>query len=158
MGLGSSGVRFASEQPGGAGGSPPARVVLNPTRVEIATAQQSSTILVVDDYDANRVLLQDLLQMEGYGVLGASDGNDALRVLEGARPDAILLDLKMPELDGRELLARLQADHDLRDIPVVLVTADRDAGKVTGVFALIKKPFEIPVLLDTVRRCTGLHG
>jgi CheY-like chemotaxis protein len=126
--------------------------------VEIAAAQQSSTILVVDDYDPNRVLLQDLLQMEGYGVLGASDGYDALRVLKEARPDAIILDLKMPELDGRELLARLKADHDLRDIPVVLVTADRDAGKVTGVFALIKKPFEIPVLLDTVRRCTRLHG
>jgi CheY-like chemotaxis protein len=80
--------------------------------VEIAAAQQSSTILVVDDYDPNRVLLQDLLQMEGYGVLGASDGYDALRVLKEARPDAIILDLKMPELDGRELLARLKADHD----------------------------------------------
>jgi CheY-like chemotaxis protein len=124
----------------------------------VAASAAESTILVVDDYDPNRVLLKDVLELEGYHVLGASDGYDALHVLEEARPAVILLDLKMPELDGRGLLLRLKADDTLRDIPVVLVTADRDAGKVTGVAALIKKPFDITVLLETVKRCMGLSS
>jgi len=114
------------------------------------------TVLVVDDYDANRVLLQDVLESEGFRVLGASDGNQALRVLEGEQPSVILLDLKMPGCDGRELLSRLKADGRLAPIPVVLVTADKDAARLTGVAALVKKPFDIGHLVETVKRCVLL--
>ena len=115
-------------------------------------------MLVVDDYDANRVLLQDVLEMEGFRAFGACDGKDALRLLNGLRPSVILLDIKMPVLNGHELLFELRADQGLSTIPVVLVTADRDAGQISGVAALIKKPFEISHLVETVKRCAGVSN
>jgi len=114
------------------------------------------TLLVVDDYDANRVLLQDVLESEGFRVLEACDGNEALHLLDFECPSVILLDLKMPGCDGRELLAKLKANRRLSPIPVVLVTADKDASLLTGVAALVKKPFELGYLVETVKRCAGM--
>lgn len=108
------------------------------------------TILIIDDDEPNRLLLQDLLEMEGYRIFAAPDGPSALRILKEVRPSVILLDMKMPYMNGAEVLSALRADEELASIPVVVVSAYR--GAPAGVAAFICKPFEIDHLLEAVAR------
>jgi signal transduction histidine kinase/CheY-like chemotaxis protein len=93
-------------------------------------------VLVVDDDGAACDVLRRTLEGQACTVLCAADGNEALGVLEGDRPDLILLDLMMPGMDGFSLLERLQEREDLRAIPVVVVTAKElsaeDRGRLNG--------------------------
>lgn len=118
----------------------------------MTSLSRKRTVLIVDDYEPNRVLLQDVLELEGYRVIGAGDGHAALKLLATVRPAAILLDMKMPFMDGHALLAVLKADRHLASIPVVVVTADRNA-QPAGVVECIRKPFDIGHLLATVEGC-----
>ena len=81
------------------------------------------TVLVVDDDADQRLRVREILAAEGWSVVEAENGRVALDRLATARPDIILLDLMMPEMDGFEFLARLQSDATLRDIPVIVITA-----------------------------------
>ncbi len=115
----------------------------------------SNKILVVDDKQMMRDSVGTTLQRAGYGVVVASDGNTALSMVAKHRPAAVITDLKMPEIDGLELLARLrQADDQL---PVVLMTAygsvnDAVAAMKKGAFDFIQKPFEGDQLVMVMRR------
>src|SRR5687767_8264318 len=85
------------------------------------------TVMVVDDDDAIREALEDVLGDEGYDVIGASDGQQALELLHGEkRPSAILVDLWTPVMDGWKFLDTLLADPRLSRIPLVVLTAARD--------------------------------
>ena len=114
-------------------------------------------LLVVDDDDDLRSLLAEVLEDDGYAVTTAADGAEALRILRSttARPRLVLLDLVMPLLDGREVCDAMQADADLRDIPVLLLTGDPtgdtlDLGRRT--VGLVHKPIDLDRLLASVDR------
>jgi CheY-like chemotaxis protein len=81
-------------------------------------------ILVVDDEDSIRLLLRDELTEAGYEVITASNGEEALALIEQSKPDLITLDIKMPHMDGAEFLRRIRQIH--RDLPVVIFTAYDD--------------------------------
>jgi CheY-like chemotaxis protein len=112
-------------------------------------------VLVVDDSAAIRTLIVVNLELEGYDVRSAADGEQALEVLAEWRPDVVTLDVVMPRLGGFETLERLRADPATADLPVVMVTAraqaaDRARGEALGVDAYLTKPFEPAELVAVV--------
>jgi CheY-like chemotaxis protein len=90
-------------------------------------------ILVVDDEEAIRLLYKEELTEAGYQVDLAADGSEALRKVEQARPDLMTVDLRMPGMDGIELLRRVRAMH--RDLPIVICTAYGDFRSDFGTWA-----------------------
>lgn len=115
------------------------------------------TILVVDDDPDIRDIVADILAGEGYRAHGAENGLHALRMLreEGLRPDLILLDMMMPELDGWGFRAEQQRDPELASIPVVVFTAHElpsHTAEQMQAAAFLKKPVRLAQLLDAVRR------
>ena len=115
----------------------------------------AETVVVVDDDEAVREAIAELLVLDGYEVLTAGDGDEALRVLGRApRPCIALIDLIMPRVDGWELVRAIGAAAALRDIPLVCTTAGRgDAPR--GCHAVLRKPFGERALSEAVRRAFG---
>jgi signal transduction histidine kinase/CheY-like chemotaxis protein len=115
---------------------------------------QAGTVLVIDDERATHELLERELGARGYHVLHASGGREGLRLVQETRPDAITLDIIMPELDGWTVLRELKADSELRDIPVVLVTVlgDREMGYTLGAADYLTKPIDTDALLQALGR------
>jgi len=116
------------------------------------------TILVVDDEYAIAEALRALLEDEGYRVLTASNGAEALDLLTSYEPpDMILLDVMMPVLDGRETHKRLREDPRFAAIPVMLMSAAAQVTASDGTTGtmLLRKPFNLELLLDTVKALTG---
>jgi adenylate cyclase len=122
-------------------------------------------ILVVDDVADNVDILQMRLESQGYEVLTAGDGEEALAKVRGHVPDLVLLDIMMPKLDGIETVKRLKADPELPFIPVILVTAKADAkdviaGLESGGDDYLTKPVDHAALTARVRamlRIKALH-
>jgi CheY-like chemotaxis protein len=112
-------------------------------------------ILVVEDSDDLRATLRDLLEDEGYAVLTAANGIEALEVLAaGVRPGIILLDLMMPVMDGWEVLAAMQEDAELATLPVLSLSASREPGPTApNVRGSLSKPMATEALLAEIRRC-----
>jgi CheY-like chemotaxis protein len=104
--------------------------------------------LIVDDEDDIREVAQVSLELVGqWEVLTAASGRDGIARARAGRPDAILLDVMMPDMDGPSTLAQLQADPTTRDIPVVFLTAkaqsaDRTRLAQLGVAGILTKPFD----------------
>lgn len=116
----------------------------------------SARILVVDDIETNRRLLEARLSAEYFEVIQAEDGEAALNAARECEPDLILLDVMMPGLDGFETCRRLKADPALRHIPVVMVTAldqrqDRVKGLEAGADEFLTKPVDDVALFARVR-------
>lgn len=114
-------------------------------------------MLVVDDDDVIRQLITVNLELEGFDVVTAVDGQDALDKVKDANVQVVTLDVMMPRLDGWEAAARLRADPETRHIKVVLLSAraqeaDLQRGEKIGVDAYLTKPFDPDELIDTVRR------
>jgi CheY-like chemotaxis protein len=110
-------------------------------------------VLVVDDDAAIRMLVAEALEGEGYGVVTAINGADALMVLAAMQPDAIVLDLMMPVMDGRGFLAARRHDPRQAAIPVLILSAAHDLGAAApalGARACLAKPFDLEVLLAVV--------
>ena len=106
----------------------------------------TADILVVDDTPENLRLLKDLLTNQGYKVRPASSGEDALETIDQRKPDLILLDIKMPSMDGYEVCRQLKASPDTCDIPIIFITASGDPegvekGLKLGAVDYINKPF-----------------
>ncbi|HKF12872.1 MAG TPA: response regulator [Xanthobacteraceae bacterium] len=122
-------------------------------------------ILVVDDNATNRDILTTRLQAHGYETLQAADGQEALASVKQNRPDLILLDVMMPNLDGIETCRRLKADDTLPFLPIILVTAKADskdivAGLEAGADEYLTKPVDQAALVARVRsvlRIKALH-
>ena len=113
----------------------------------------AATILVVDDDTHIRDLVCELLDLEGYQVKGATDGQDALDLLETWRPDLILLDLNMPRMDGWTFCAHQQEQPEISDIPVALMSAARNIRSrelPCEPVAILEKPFDLDELLRQV--------
>jgi PAS domain S-box-containing protein len=109
----------------------------------------ASTILAIDDNASARELLQRLLSQEGYHAIVAASGQEGLRLARAHSPDAILLDVRMPDLDGWEVLTQLKSDPDLADIPVVMVTIEDDRASLCALGAVdyLLKPIDSERLL-----------
>jgi CheY-like chemotaxis protein len=106
-------------------------------------------VLVVDDDRDNRELLVELLASEGYQVSSASDGRQALAEAHATRPDVILLDLMMPNMNGWEFRDAQLQDADLASVPVAIISAFEDTLDVD---AVLGKPYLLEDVLDTVQR------
>jgi PleD family two-component response regulator len=116
----------------------------------------SAHILVVDDNEVNLELLVAMLESEHYVVSTATDGFEALAKIAAEKPDIVLLDVMMPELDGFEVCRRIKADPTMADIPVIIVTALSDVddlvrGFEAGPDDFVTKPFDFLALMARVR-------
>jgi CheY-like chemotaxis protein len=112
-----------------------------------------ATILVVDDDDAIRTFVGEALEDEGYTVCAARDGREALAAAAAAPPCAILLDMRMPTMDGWAFAAAYRARTD-RPAPLVCMTAAAAGARARAVAAAatLAKPFDLDALLATVGR------
>lgn len=114
------------------------------------------TIVVAEDEDALATLLQYNLEKEGYRVLLAGDGEEALIVIDEAKPDLLLLDWMLPKVSGIEVCRRLRQKQDSRNLPILMLTArgeetDRIRGLDTGADDYVVKPFSMTELLARIR-------
>ncbi len=112
------------------------------------------TVLVVDDEPDVLLLCRVNLEFEGYEVIEAADGEEAMERVRSARPDVVLLDVMMPKMDGWQVLGAIKEDPELADIPVVMLTAkvqdqDQIRGWSQGAADYITKPFS-PLALSQV--------
>ncbi len=116
----------------------------------------SKRILVVEDQDDNRRILRDLLTSAGYEMVEAVTGKEGVAMAETHRPDLILMDIQLPELDGYEATRRIKADPALQPIPIIAVTSYALSGDAAlayeaGCVGYITKPFSPRQLLAKIR-------
>ncbi len=120
-------------------------------------------ILVVEDNERNMKLLRDLLRATGYRTLEASTGAKALMLATEHRPALVLMDIRLPDMDGVEALSRLRMDERTASIPVLAVSAqamkgDSDRFRKAGFDGYLSKPVDIDELLMTVEQHCGGRG
>lgn len=116
----------------------------------------AQTILIVEDNQADRTRLEDLLSKAGYMVSSAENGTQALAAVQRNRPDAIFMDVNMPGMDGFAATRALRDDAVTKDIPVILVTAkdqkaDKAWGQMLGAKGYITKPYTDEQVLSQAR-------
>lgn len=126
------------------------------------TIKNKEKILVVDDTPASLKLLTDIMKAEGYDVRSAISGELALFAAASNPPDLILLDIRMPEMDGFEVCHRLKSSATTQDVPVIFVTAASETDEKVHGFALgavdyVTKPYQRDELLSRVRAHLELH-
>ncbi|MFT4171251.1 MAG: Hpt domain-containing protein [Rhodocyclaceae bacterium] len=114
------------------------------------------TVMVVDDSLTVRKITSRLLEREGYHVITAKDGVDALEQLVEIKPDVMLLDIEMPRMDGFDLARNVRADERLRDLPIIMITSrmadkHRNYASEIGVNHYLGKPYQEDVLLELIR-------
>mgnify|MGYP000843929151 CR=1 FL=1 len=114
-------------------------------------------ILVVDDEPDFLMMASLRLKKSGYDVVTATDGEKALNKLKETAPDLVLLDVKMPKLNGYEVFERMQKDQGLSKIPVIFSSADTSVDLETKTTSLkaagyLKKPFDGPTMLDMIMK------
>jgi two-component system cell cycle response regulator DivK len=117
-------------------------------------------VLHVEDNDDNRILVKRVLQFGGYEVIEASNANEALDSINGCKPDLILLDINMPEVDGYSLTGQIKALPGLQQVPVIAITAnalkgDRERSYQAGCDGYIEKPIDIDTFLDQIESYFG---
>lgn len=118
------------------------------------------TVLVCDDDPVILRLLEVNLELEGYDVLSAHHGEEAVSLAQSKHPDLVILDIMMPRLDGYETAERLKADEGTKDIPIIFLSAkaqlsDIEKGREYGVEEYLTKPFDPSRLLEVVERLVG---
>jgi two-component system, OmpR family, alkaline phosphatase synthesis response regulator PhoP len=117
-------------------------------------------VLLVDDEPNIRETVSFILEMEGFRVETAGDGEDGLAKIRDLRPPVVLLDAMMPKRDGFDVCRTVKADPGLAGVTVVMLTAlgqqaDRDKGRAAGADFYVTKPFDEEELLALLRRLTG---
>jgi signal transduction histidine kinase/ActR/RegA family two-component response regulator len=120
------------------------------------------TVLIADDVARNRALLRDLLTPLGFGIHEAADGQEAVDRAQRIGPDLVLIDSVMPGVDGITAIGRMRATPQLRDVPIISVsasamTADRERCLAAGANAFLSKPVDVFALLDQIERTLGLR-
>jgi two-component system, cell cycle response regulator DivK len=118
------------------------------------TREDSIARAVIDDYDDTREMYAEVLQLEGFTVEGASDGEEGLQKAVELLPDIILTDLFMPVMDGWETIRRLRADERTRRIPIIACSGDEAPSGMHDSWAdvLLAKPCPLDTLLLEVRQ------
>jgi two-component system, chemotaxis family, chemotaxis protein CheY len=120
----------------------------------------SKTIMTVDDSASMRQMVTFTLRQEGYEVIEAVDGKDALSKVNGSPIHMVLTDLNMPNMDGIELIRNLRANPACKFIPIVMLTTESQAekkqeGKAVGATGWIVKPFKPEQLLAVIKKVLG---
>ncbi len=116
-----------------------------------------ATILYIEDNSDNRKLVRRVLEVEGYAVVEAKDGLQAMECLQAGSIDLALMDINMPEMDGYTLTARIKAMPQFANLPIVAVTAnvmrgDRERSLQAGCDGYIQKPIDIDTLSQQIER------
>ncbi|MHB1677250.1 MAG: hybrid sensor histidine kinase/response regulator [Sulfuriferula sp.] len=128
-----------------------------------AAKPEKQIIMVVDDSLTVRKIASRMLTREGYEVITAKDGIDALQLLQNTFPDVMLLDIEMPRMDGFELTKIMRADHKMANIPIIMITSrtadkHRDHAFSLGVNAYMGKPYQDEVLLEKIRELSHANA
>jgi two-component system cell cycle response regulator DivK len=115
------------------------------------------TILIVEDNEKNMKLVRDILRHAGHATIEATTGEAGVRLAVERRPDLVLMDIQLPDIDGIEALRRIRADASLDAVPVVAVSAsvmpdDQQKIVASGFDAFVTKPINLKPFLETVRR------
>jgi two-component system cell cycle response regulator DivK len=118
----------------------------------------TAMVLVAEDNTTNRELIRELLQTRGYGILEASDGEEALALAKDNKPALALIDIQMPKLDGLQLVRLIRQDPEIRSLPTIALTAfamkgDREIAIEQGFDGYVTKPISFPLLLEEIERC-----
>ena len=124
------------------------------------SSERIPRILIVEDDAPIGYLMATILSMAGYDVITALDGWSGLEAIDDGELDLIVLDLRLPDADGTEVLNRIRAGRRTSELPVLIVSAEisaryRDGGAGLGADAVLAKPFSDVDLLDHVARLTG---
>ncbi|MGD9650436.1 MAG: response regulator [Dongiaceae bacterium] len=122
-----------------------------------AAAKTVKRILVVEDNEMNMKLFNDLLEVTGYEVMQSRNGYDAMEQAKKQKPDLVLMDIQLPEVTGTEVIKWFKADPDLKDIPVIAVTAhamkeEERRIRESGCEYYMTKPISLPHFLETVAK------
>jgi two-component system, cell cycle response regulator DivK len=123
----------------------------------MASLENKGTILYVEDNPDNRLLVKRILQAEDYSLLEAIDGKDALNVLKTARPDLILMDINMPDMDGYTLTSTIKSLPGFERVPILALTAnvmrgDKEKTLEAGCDGYIQKPLDIDQLTREIEK------
>jgi two-component system cell cycle response regulator DivK len=119
-------------------------------------------ILYIEDNPANRMLVKRILMVEDYIVFEAEDGPTGIEVAMQEKPDLILMDMNLPDIDGYEMTKRIRAIPELRDIPIIAMTAnvmrgDREKTLEAGCDGYIPKPIDVDALPSQIDRFLKAH-
>ena len=119
----------------------------------------TTTVLIVDDDADIRDMMKLFLETDGYQVIAAADGQDALQQLPRVRPGVIVLDLTMPDMDGEEFLERMRATRFARTPVVIMSGRDFTEDKTAGLRAdaCVNKPVDLDELRKTIRQIASPH-
>jgi DNA-binding response OmpR family regulator len=126
-------------------------------------ATHQTRILSIEDDPEMRGLLQLILERKGYHVIGVKRGELGLELLKSLKPDVLLLDLMLPDIDGWDIYRKMKEDDELMHVPVIIISArdeqrDAQAGHfVVGDDRFLKKPFEIDELVTAVYEAIEKH-
>ena len=134
--------------------------VPQPATAAAAPQRYPRTILVVDDDPSVRTLLEMVLEVEGFEVLCAPNGERALEMIAERRPDVLLVDVMMPGIDGRAMTRQLRDDPATRNLPVVICSALADDPEqwqawAAGANSFIPKPFDVDALVTELAEAFG---
>ncbi len=115
------------------------------------------TVLTIEDTASFRQLIRLTLEFEGFHVIEASDGEKGLELARSSHPDLILLDLRMPGMDGMQVFLHIMADTLLRRVPVVVLSSSGDSDEINSMLGLgaqgyLIKPFQPKMLIDVVHQ------
>jgi DNA-binding response OmpR family regulator len=119
----------------------------------VLASPKGRTVLVVEDDPALRRSYKTALTIEGFAVVTAEDGFDALQFVDRDPPDAIVLDLGLPRLDGRDVARELTANAGTQHIPIIVVTGDSAALNEGDFDCVLRKPVNSDELIDAIRKC-----
>jgi two-component system response regulator VicR len=125
-------------------------------------AEEKKVVVCIEDEPEMIDLVKLILGRKGFDLVGAVGGREGLETVRRLKPDLVLLDLMMPDMDGWEVYQQMKADEELKDIPVVVVTAKAQSiDKVLGLHIAkvddyVTKPFGPQELLQSVRKVLGL--
>ena len=118
----------------------------------------SKKILFVDDEEKLRMNVKVFLEMSGYEVILAQDGEEGLAKLEAEKPDCIITDVMMPRKDGFTMLKEIRSKEEYRNYPIIMLTAKesiRDLYELEGANDYLPKPFEMTALVTSVKNLVG---
>ena len=116
-----------------------------------------STILIVEDNEKNMKLVRDILRHNGHETIEATTGGEGVRLASEKKPDLILMDIQLPDIDGIEALGRIRKDTSLDGVAVIAVSAsvmpdDQQKIVTSGFDAFVTKPINLKQFLETVKR------
>ena len=118
--------------------------------------QAAVRILIADDHPDTRLILRDYFEAKGFDVCEAHNGEEALACIRAARPDAVVLDIQMPRMDGIQVLREVRSDADLRDLKILALSAHAFAEDVreisnAGADSYLAKPADPRTVIEAVR-------